>query len=377
MKSGIVLINQDSGYLMIDIANAFADRFKRCHLIAGRLVRRDVPLKKKVLFEKIVRYDRSSVFKRLLTWSMGFLQILILVSTRFRNHRLFIVSNPPFAPLLPLFCRNRFSLLIFDVYPDALQEFGYLRENSILFRLWRLANRNVYARADGIFAITEGMKSIMEKYAGKKKITVVPVWTNNDFLKPVAKDSNPFALKHGLLNKFVVLYSGNIGYAHDVETVVELAARTKRPDIFYLIVGEGEKKQALKEKIGSCGLKNCKLLPFQPAEILPYSLASADVAVVSLGKTASKLSVPSKTYNFMSVGAPLLCIAEKDSELANLTEKYDIGKCFRPDQIEEMKAFVSDLVEKPEKRKVYGDNALKASRRFSPDNARIFLSEGN
>ena len=373
MKQSIVLINQDSGYLMIDIANAFAEHFQSCHLIAGRLVQRDVPLKDNVVFRKIIRYDRRSLGKRALTWIVGFSQILALILTKFRKHRLFIVSNPPLAPLLPLFCRNRFCLLIFDVYPDALHGLGFLNEKSLVVKLWEKANKIVYARADKIFTITEGMKTLLQNYYSEGEITVVPVWTNNNFLKPIPKHLNPFASKHDLLDKFVVLYSGNLGLSHDVEVIVEIAARIDHPDIYFLIIGDGEKKRSLQEKIEKYRLKNCKLLPFQSVDILPYSLSSADAAIVTIGIKASNLSIPSKAYNLMSVGTPLVCIADKSSELAKLIDKHDIGKCFEPKQFDEIRRFIIDLALNPKQQKIYRKNALKASLSYRTENSQKFL----
>ena len=358
---------------MIDIANSAAADSHSCTLIAGRLVHRNNPLNAKVKFIKIIRYDRRTTFRRMFTWSVAFVQIWFLSIFRYRASRLLIVSNPPFAPLLPLFCPNRFSLLIFDVYPDALSEFGLLSNRSWLVRLWKIANRRVFDRADRIITITEGMKQVLQRYAGKNHIDVVPVWTDNTFLKPIPKNSNPFVKKHRLENKFVILYSGNLGYSHNVETIVDLAACIDDPSILFLLIGDGEKKQMIENTIRSMGLTNCLLLPFQPAAELPNSLSSADVAVVALGREASRLSIPSKTYNLMSVGVPLLCIAEQGSDLSMLVAKLNIGKSFSTDQLTEMKSFITDLAASTQKQQLYRANALKASFEFGPENAKKII----
>ena len=129
----------------------------------------------------------------------------------------------------------------------------------------------------------------------------------------------------------------------------------------------------LRKKILELNLNNCSMLPFQPAEALPYSLAAADIAVVTQGRDASKMSVPSKTYNFMSVGAPLLCITGDDSELKRLVNYYKIGKCFKAEQIDEMKNFVWQLKQNPAYHSELSENTLKASRHFGPENINKFL----
>jgi len=184
--------------------------------------------------------------------------------------------------------------LVYDVYPDVLTEFKLLNKGSLIIKLWQKANRKVYAKADQLFTISEGMKSCMEQYSGDHTIQVVPVWTDNQFLKPIAKCENPFVIKQGLEDKFIILYSGNLGYTHDLDVIIEIAAQVRRPDLFFLIIGEGEKKSQLQQKISDYGLSNCRILPWQHVEILPYSLASPDLGIVSLGKGASLLSVPVK-----------------------------------------------------------------------------------
>jgi hypothetical protein len=220
----IVFINQDSGYLMIDIVNAFSEAGNRCILITGRLNERDIPLCQTARIERIIQYDRTTVLKRLWTWIIGFIQIWLKVVFKFRSDCLFIVSNPPFAQLLPLIVRNKFKILIFDVYPDALSELGYLSETSLIVKLWKKANKKVFARAEAIFTITESMKLLLQNYSGNKIIRVVPVWTDNKFLKPIEPDNNPFIKKHNLSGKFIVLYSGNIGLAGDVDVLIDIAA---------------------------------------------------------------------------------------------------------------------------------------------------------
>jgi hypothetical protein len=181
----IVIINQDSGYLMVDIANVFADAGYSVILMTGRTVIRNIPLKEAVRVRKIIKYERRTNFLKLVTWTIAFIQILILVKFKFRKASLFIVSNPPFAPLLPVFVNNKFSLLVFDVYPDAVSELGFLKTDSFFLKIWENANKKVFRMAESIFTITDGMKKVLLKYYEGAKIEVVPVWSDSDFMKPI------------------------------------------------------------------------------------------------------------------------------------------------------------------------------------------------
>lgn len=147
----IAIINQDSGYLMIDIANEYHKKGYETTLVAGRIVQRDVVLNKGIKVWKILRYNRSSTIKRLLSWIGGTIQILFLIWFKFRNMHLLIVSNPPLAPLLSLLANNRYSLLIFDVYPDALADYGFVKRDSMIVKMWTKANKKAYKHAFRVY----------------------------------------------------------------------------------------------------------------------------------------------------------------------------------------------------------------------------------
>ena len=373
-KDSIVFINQNAGYLMIDIIHAHT-QYKQKAIITGKLIERNLALNNSVKFEKIIAYNRSSFAKRLFTWSWGFVQILWLVKTKYRKADLFIVSNPPFASLVPFFCSNKFSLLVYDVYPDTLVAYKYIGVNSFVTRWWKKANRSLFAKAQKIFTISEGMKKVLAQYIAANKIDIVPIWTDNAFLKPVAKAENIFIKKYNLQDKFLVMYSGNLGHSHNIEVLVEIAHAIDDKNIYFVIIGEGDKKQLIIEKINKYQLANCILLPWQETAMLPFSLSAADLAVVTLGKEASALSVPSKTFNLMSVGVPLLCIATAESELASLVEEYRVGKCFNPNDMEDMVAFIKEVKSNTIYRSNLQQNALEASKHFGPENALKFVAK--
>ena len=369
----ILFINQSSGYLMIDIIRAFEGKFEQRALAAGFINPRNNPLPDTVKIERIITYDRSSTLRRLWTWLVGFVQIWWLVMTRYRDAHLFIVSNPPFATLLPRLCKNSFSLLIYDVYPDALVEYKVLKKDSFVIRFWNKANQRIYPAAKAIFTLSEGMKSRIAQYVEPERISVVPVWTDNDFLRPIPKVENVFRQEQGLQDHFLLMYSGNLGKSHELSVLVDLAKALQEDGVFVLIIGGGDQYESLNTRISSSGLSNIRLLPWQPMEALPQTLAAADLGVVSLGREAALLSMPSKTFNLMSVGVPIMAIADPRAALAKLIEKYQMGDHFEPHQVEEMVAFVRKLASSKSEQERLQRHAIEASRDFGPDNALRFI----
>jgi glycosyltransferase involved in cell wall biosynthesis len=358
---------------MIDIANVFADAGFSVTLITGRLVIRNNPLKDAVKVRKIIKYERKTNFLKLATWVIAFFQISLLVKCKFRKASLFIVSNPPIATLLPIFVKNKFSLLIFDVYPDAISEMGFLKADSFILNAWEKANKKVFKKAESLFTITDGMKNSLRKYSGDKRIEVVPVWSDNEFMKPVPAEVNPFIHKYKLDGKFIVLYSGNIGITQNIDSLVDIAIEVKRTNIEFVIIGDGSRRKHIEGLIKKYNLTNCILLPWQDNHDMPYSFAAANIAVVSLGKLSSSLAIPSKFYNFLSVGAVILGLAMPDTELEQMIEKFQVGRCFKPDDKEQIINYIYYLADHPEFCLSIQRNALNASKQFVSGNVRKFL----
>jgi glycosyltransferase involved in cell wall biosynthesis len=373
-KKQVVFVNQSAGYLMIDIIAAFAEVAEERILMTGYLNPRNNALDAVVKVEKLASYDRSSSFRRLTTWAMAFVKTLFLIKFKYPKAHLFLVSNPPFSSLIPLFCKNTYDLLVYDIYPDALVEFKYFKEKSWIIRKWEQANRKVYSQAHNVYTITEGMKARLSKYIEADAIRVVPVWTDNHFLQPIMKKQNVFLKKHHLQDKFIVMYSGNMGKSHPVEILVELANRMQDIiNLHFLLIGGGDKYRALELRISELKLENISIMPWQPTQDLPFTLSAADLAVVTVGREASDLSIPSKTYNLMSAGVPIICIAPKNSALAKLVLNESLGEVFESNQVDLVEDFIKKHQLQPLLLEKLAENALIASEKYSVENAKQFL----
>jgi glycosyltransferase involved in cell wall biosynthesis len=372
-RSGTVIINQDSGYLTIDIANRLVSDHGSCTLITGRLVQRSTPLHEDVAVHRIMKYNRRDTVLRLISWGVASMQILMLLKFRYRREHLLVVSNPPFAPLLTRLVRNPYSLLIFDVYPEAFIQYGFLSAGSWIARRWQAANRKVFSGAREVFTLTTGMKDLLSGYRAGRSIRVVPLWSDSASLKPVPPGENPFIARHGLQDRFVVLYSGNLGTTSNAALLADIAASIQREDILFLIIGEGKEKGKITRRIRALGLNNCLLLPWQRPEDLNYSLASAGLAVVSLDISASDLAIPSKLFDLMAVGVPVLGLTRKGSELEKIIESNDMGRCFEPHMTGRIAEFIQDVADNPGMRGRFAGHALEAAGRYTSRSAAQFV----
>ncbi len=373
MSKKIVFVNQSTGYLTIDIINSFAKHFDEVHLIYGNIRVQDVPLDPKVTYSRIVQKSRTSHLTRFLAWFVASVQVFFLLLFRFRKHEIYYVSLPPFAYLGSLFLGNKFSLLMFDVYPDVLKMIRIGPRNPVYW-LWAMCNRRLFARAHRIYTIGDALADLMAQYAPREKIHVIPLWTGLANVQPIPKNENPFIREHGLVGKFVVQYSGNIGATHNIEILIEVAKSLRdHTDILFLIIGRGLKVPLVKQLIEKYQLENCKVLPFQPDEMIRYSIAAADISVVLIEDKIADVSIPSKVFNVMAVGSTVLSISPTNSEIDKLTKKHGLGANFEDGQVAEIGKHILHVKNSPELQKQYSENATLAAREYTSANADRYL----
>lgn len=369
----VVLVNQSTRHLMIDIANAYAETYDKVVLFEGVVEEYERSLDKRVKKVKIMTYDRSSGAKRIMTWGIASLQILMRLMFGYRGYEVVYFTNPPMSYFAQLILKKRFSVVVYDIYPDALRNVG-IRENSFIYKQWATINKKLYAKAKQLYTLSDGMAMVLSKYVSKDKIRIVPNWSFTEKFAPIQKSDNPFAREHHLENKFVVMYSGNMGYTHSVDVLLDAAAMTKMDErIHYLLIGQGKKRPILEERVKNDELKNVTILDLQPFDVVPYSFAAADLAVITLNEESGAVSVPGKTYDFLSVGAPLLCVCPLESEMIALTKKYENGRCFSSKDVSGIVEFIQEMATDPELQKTMSENSLKASKDFTKANAYKFV----
>ena len=369
----IVFVNQATGYLTIDIINEFVQEFDEVAVIFGDIRVQDIDLNPKVLRSKVIEKSRKSNLKRFNRWFIASVQIFWLLISRYRKYEIFYFSVPPFAYLLSLVLRRRFSILMWDVYPDALIMAGISHRNPVS-RIWSKANKILFKRAYRIFTIGEVLRDQMSKYVIPGRINVIPLWSGLAECKPILKENNPFIREQQLEGKFIIQYSGNIGAGHNIETLIQAAVLTRFDEqIFYLITGRGSKIEVVKTLIAEHGLVNCRVLPFQPDDMIRYSLAAADLSVVLVEDRIAGVSIPSKVYNLMAVGSPIVSVAPLTSEISKLVMRFDIGRNFEKDNVEGLAAFITEMKHSPEILRSFRERSIIASSEFTRENAHKFL----
>lgn len=251
-------------------------------------------------------------------------------------------------------------LRVEDLYPEAAVVAGVLR-NKMVIRIFEKLEAYLYHVADHISLISEGFREkIITQGVQEDKLSVAPVWADTDWIQPLPKE-NKFRKEQMLNGKFVVLYAGNLGHASSLDSVLEAAELLKElPTIQFLIVGEGVKKKYLQEKASLKDLDNVRFLQFQPRECYANMLAAADVGLVTLNERSAYSSLPSKTFNIMASGRPVLAIAPQRSDLAEVVNQSDCGIVVEPGMADHLGEVIKKLASNPEEIKRMGMNGRHA-----------------
>ena len=287
-----------------------------------------------VVTEAGPKYDRRAVPRRAWTW------FAFAIASFLRGMRLshsvffFAVTNPPILPeiawLLHKLKGNAYGLLIWDIYPDHMVKLGWISETGPVAGLWNRLNRRVLLDARVVITLGESMAEALRAQVGRTptrfRIQVIPNWADTDLLQPMCKAENPFAAQYDQIDKVTVLYSGNMGHTHGLEMIVEAAkALEKDSRVLFLLIGDGLGRRQIEEKVTALGLGNVRLLPRQPWNVLPYSLATGDIAVVTQAPGSEHLSIPSKVYSMMAAGCALVACTHEESDLAHLVQANEVG----------------------------------------------------
>ena len=244
------------------------------------------------------------------------------------------MTDPPVIADVALVVARRFGVPLVvvsqDVFPEVAVELNRL-ENPAVVGALSLAIRTYLQRADRLVAIGETMRARLEdKGAPPERIVVIPNWVDTGALSPRPKD-NPWAREHGYADKFVVMHSGNVGHAQNLDALIRAGTFLRDLDgLRILIVGGGARRDELKELTRLLEVDSVWFLGYQPREVLPDSLSAADVHVVGLARGLAGYVVPSRLYGILSVGRPVIVAADADSETAQVVERVGCGVVVPP-----------------------------------------------
>lgn len=249
-----------------------------------------------------------------------------------RGDQVLVVTNPPVLPLLVMMaCQVRGArcfLRIDDVYPEAMIHARLISADGVVASFINWMNGQVWRRMERIVVLGRDMKRLVERKQGDVagKLVVIPNWADLDAVAPTKRHDNPLLHELGLQDKFVIGYAGNIGRVQGVEALFDAACLLREAaDVHFLFVGSGQKVGWLRQAIADAQLKNITLAGPRPRADQSVFLNACDVGVVPLVPGMSGAGVPSRLYNLMAAGKPVIAAVDDDSEPALVVREEAIG----------------------------------------------------
>lgn len=294
---------------------------------------------------------QSSLVRRLANFVIFYLlSFVALVRLARRGDLVVCLTDPPFGQLLCLLAAGlkgaRLVNWVQDIYPETAVRLGFgSPQNPVFGVLARLRDRCWKASAANVVIGARMAEYVEQRTAGAANIQIIPNWADEEALAPLAHEDNPLRKKWGYgADDCVIGYSGNLGRAHDSETmlgaIAQLAVDAASPARF-LFVGGGAQRKVLEERLKIYRVvRFCK---YQPRERLRESLSVPDIHWLSLAPHLEGLIVPSKFYGVAAVGRPIIFIGDEDGEIARLIKQAECGRTFAPGASDALTQYLRDL----------------------------------
>jgi colanic acid biosynthesis glycosyl transferase WcaI len=262
-----------------------------------------------------------------------------------------VVTTPPALPFLTrIACGLRGArcvLLVHDVYPESLVAAGLISGNGMTARLLTYATGRMYAAMECICVLGRDMRElVLRKMPNRPQppVEILTNWAAEEVLEPMARESNPLLADLGLRDKFVLQYAGNMGPLHGIEDLVEAARRlaTVSPDVHFLFIGSGGKKRWLENVVREEDLPNVTVLAPRPRADQRLFLNACDLAITAFVPGMFGAGVPSRLYNILASGKPIVAAVDAQSELALVVREERVGWVVEPGDVT---GFVSAVLE--------------------------------
>jgi glycosyltransferase involved in cell wall biosynthesis len=250
-------------------------------------------------------------------------------------------TDPPLTSIIAMAAARRNGARLVnwlqDIYPETAVELGVpFMRGPLAASLTALRNRSL-RQADATVVVGDLMARKAESLgAPSGRVHVIPNWCHDEVIRPVDRSENPLRQRWGLVGQFVLGYSGNLGRAHEFQTVLAAAEWLRNEQHFiFLMIGGGKRFEELVQAVKRQGLtRSFRFIPYQEQEMLSYSLAAADAHWLSLNPKLEGLIVPSKFYGIAAAGKPIIVIADKDGEIARLVQQHGCGIVIAPGDAE-------------------------------------------
>lgn len=347
--------------------------YVKIHGFGFKLWRREKFKNVKIIRIRHTLFWKGNILGRFINWlTFSFASFFVLL--KLKPEMIICGTDPPLLGILCYVLKKLKNIPFIygcnDLYPDVAIALGTFKKGFFTSSFDYL-NKKALINSLKIVALGEDMKELIaNKKIERKKIYVIPSWVDTKEIFPVPKHNNLFLKKYNLKDKFVIMYSGNIGLSHNLEALIDaLEIVRSKEDWIMVFVGDGVKKKEIVEKVKNDGLEHrVVFLPYQPKEFLAHSLSAADIHIVSLKGGAKGACVPSKIYGILSAGSPFISICDEESNSSIIAKEYRCGLHANPEDIGDIRDRIEWAIKNKQNLKKMGERARKtAIEKFDKD----------
>lgn len=247
-----------------------------------------------------------------------------------------------------------------DVFPEVATALGVLKSQTLAGFIKVLRNISLRGAAMNVVLGERMQAFICSEGIELGRTRIIHNWADGTLVRPVPRESNPLRAEWGLDGKFVVGYSGNMGRAHEFDTIIDAMLQLRDDtDIVFVFIGGGAGRVGLERRVTDLGLTNCVFQPYQPREKLSESLSVPDVHLASLQPQLEGFIVPSKFYGIAAAGRPVIFIGDQDGEVARLVRQCNSGYAVPAGAGKELAKTLADLKMQPDAMKSFGEQARR------------------
>lgn len=295
----------------------------------------------KVVRVRVCDFDKTNKVSRIKNILGYFFNAIIATFSVKDVDIVYSISQPPIlggilGHIGKILKRAKYVYNIQDFNPEQTEAVNYSK-NKLLLELARKADKMSCRASNKIIIVGRDMQNTLINRFNNKNVPsneVINNWIDEKSIFPIDRNHPKiieFKNKYSLNDKFIIMYSGNIGLYYDLENIIKVIGKfSNRYDVIFAFVGDGTMKNTLEQYVEENSLENVKFIPYQNKEDLIYSLNAGDVHLVTNQKGIKGISVPSKIYGVLAAGKPILGVLERDSEAELIIRNCNCGIVVEP-----------------------------------------------
>jgi glycosyltransferase involved in cell wall biosynthesis len=309
---------------------------------------------------------RRTTLARMIDYLSFLVAALLRALTLPRYDVVITLTTPPMLGFLGTVLRRfkgaRHISWLMDLHPDASVALGRMSPRNPFVAVLSWLSDALCRAADKVVVLGSYMADrVRAKRVRPHRLTTIPVWSRREEIRPAPREGNSLRWELGLEQAFVLMYSGNLGLAHDFDAFLEAAHRLRnRTDIAFVFAGDGPRMKEVREAKAKEDMVNVRVLDYVPREQLAASLGMADLHLISMRREMTGIVVPGKLYGIMAAGRPALFVGPEHCETADTIRHAECGLTFRQDDVDGVVEAIVTLAEDPAVARSMGERGRAA-----------------